>query len=613
MSSETLDQIGLARQFPWSPDLPAVRYAADEPALQTLSYSQLSSIVEATQQALAEAGVGRHSYVGVALGRSVGLVVVALALWRIGAVYIPLGSIDESSSTTALQQALASVPYLACVVVDDAGQPKAAAASQPSSITRLPRVHGSHPAVVLCKAGFDHEPAYAHHDLAYIIRTSGTTRPDGCGLLVRVPRSSIATNVAEIRDRLDVPTAGSAVFVLASAPTFDPSLIEMLLPLSTGNALLVVQEPVIKTPQRLFASLVQANVTHLMTTPSLLMRFDESHRRSLLTGATGVRHLVLGGEPFPTALLDMAGCDGSAGTGRIEAWNIYGTTECSVWASLTRVDPSIRDKPASIHHMLAHTEMRIVVDADSGSAAWLGSEANATTEGELWIGGSQRVCFIGDETEPVLMRGTGDLVRHDPVSGHLTYIGRRDRQIKRSGYRIHLDGVARILQQTPGVERCEVVWIRDATNKADALGRLAAFIKPRASLSSCDEKDLVVRARTHGQENMPFYAQPDWIELLNVYPVTRHGKIDYAKLAEMAASSMEQTTAKQNGEPAVLEGFVWSLLRKHLKLPLQQGSHSDRAASFFLAQGGTSLDAAMIVSQIVSHSAPHATETMQAE
>ncbi|MFD0727727.1 AMP-binding protein, partial [Lysobacter brunescens] len=71
-----------------------VRSHPDRPALveggRTLSYAELHEAVEAACRTLVEAGIGPGDHVGVHLASSADLVVVTLALFRLGAVYVPL-------------------------------------------------------------------------------------------------------------------------------------------------------------------------------------------------------------------------------------------------------------------------------------------------------------------------------------------------------------------------------------------------------------------------------------------------------------------------------------------------------------------------------------------
>ena len=70
-------------------------------------------------------------------------------------------------------------------------------------------------------------------------------------------------------------------------------------------------------------------------------------------------------------------------------------------------------------------------------------------EGELLLGGNERVCLVGEETSAEFgtFRRTGDIVCVD-VSGRVYYTGRRDNQIKRFGHRINLEMIENVSAST---------------------------------------------------------------------------------------------------------------------------------------------------------------------
>jgi acyl-coenzyme A synthetase/AMP-(fatty) acid ligase len=120
---------------------------------------------------------------------------------------------------------------------------------------------------------------------------------------------------------------------------------------------------------------------------------------------------------------------------------------------------------------------------------------------------------------------TGDLVREE-ADGTLTFLGRRDNQIKRQGYRIELGDIeATILQHTDVVE-CAVAAVPDD----DAGARLVAYLAVKNELSG---KDL----RRFCADRIPRYMVPDSFELLDDLPKTATAKIDRARLAELAETA----------------------------------------------------------------------------
>ena len=158
--------------------------------------------------------------------------------------------------------------------------------------------------------------------------------------------------------------------------------------------------------------------------------FSLDDRTCILKGETSIVKLILGGEAFPTYILNL-----QIG---IEVWNIYGTTECSVWASLTLLNGSIHP---SIGNFLNGVSHEIIY------------EEGESEIGELWIGGSHRKCYIDNEEHALLLRPTGDLVQK--IGDDLIYIGRTNQQIKLMGHRINLDVIAGLVKMLSNITQCE--------------------------------------------------------------------------------------------------------------------------------------------------------------
>jgi acyl-coenzyme A synthetase/AMP-(fatty) acid ligase len=68
---------------------------------------------------------------------------------------------------------------------------------------------------------------------------------------------------------------------------------------------------------------------------------------------------------------------------------------------------------------------------------------------------------------------TGDLVVEDPTDGFI-YRGRRDRMVKKRGYRVELGEIEACLYQHPNVRQAAVIAIQD---EEEGL-RVRAFVSP---------------------------------------------------------------------------------------------------------------------------------------
>jgi acyl-CoA synthetase len=303
--------------------------------------------------------------------------------------------------------------------------------------------------------------------------TSGTTGPQK---KVHVPLQALISNITAISNRLEL--CGSCTFLLVSPPTFDPSLVEILVPLFTGNSLLI--PPTVKSPNVLFKFIVKT--THLMLTPSLFFTLTSEMQLQILNGSTKVTDLFFGGEPFPNQIIAHS---------KIQLWNFYGTTECSIWASLTRVDRHT----ASIENFLDDTIGRLI-------------------DGELWIGGPLRKCYVSEEKTALDLRPTGDLA--EMINGKLFCLGRRDNQVKRSGYRINLNVISQTAEIHPFISA-------KALLVQDPIETLVLFV-------STDNLNLVDLIKKELKERLDWFACPDLYLSVPKWPVNTNGKVRFPEV-----------------------------------------------------------------------------------
>ncbi|XP_074760958.1 beta-alanine-activating enzyme isoform X2 [Athene noctua] len=266
--------------------------------------------------------------------------------------------------------------------------------------------------------------------LAYILHTSGTT---GIPKIVRVPHKCIVPNIQHLKSIFQI-TQDDMLF-LASPLTFDPSVVELFLALSSGASILVVPNTVKMMPVELSAALFRHHhVTVLQATPTLLRRFG-SHiiRSAVLSANSSLRVLALGGEAFPVLNLLKSW---KHKKNKTSIFNLYGITEVSSWATCYKIPEEVfsadlrTDLPIPLGSPLLGT--KVEVRDTNGSAVLEG-------EGQIFIGGEERICFLDDEiTVPLgTMRETGDFVRVQ--NSKLFFLGRKDNQIKRHGKRFNIE------------------------------------------------------------------------------------------------------------------------------------------------------------------------------
>ncbi|XP_018431161.1 PREDICTED: acyl-CoA synthetase family member 4 [Nanorana parkeri] len=402
--------------------------------------------------------------------------------------------------------------------------------------------------------------------LAYILHTSGTT---GKPKIVSVPHCCIVPNIRHIGSIFGM-SPNDLVF-LASPLTFDPSVIEMFLALSSGACLLIVPEHLKMMPRKLVHVLFQQHrVTVLQVTPTLLRSLScGSIQSSVLSRETSLRVLALGGEQFPPVSVLRRWMEPG---NRTRLFNLYGITEVSSWATFYEIPESLvgshagSDPPVPLGRPLCGTIVEV-----------RNEDNNRIEEGEgqVFLGGRHRVCFLDDEfiLPCGTMRSTGDWVRLQ--GGNMYYVGRRDNQFKRHGKRLSAEYIQQVVEELEAVEACAVMW-----SKAK---QLVLFVVQRGSV---DKKVLWGAV----ESNLLSYAVPDDLIVIDTLPFTRHGKLDYSSLSLLYDDHLREKKSKPNSQT---RHDFWKSLQTLWKasLGLPEDVPDVAEDSVFLLSGGDSLKA----------------------
>jgi acyl-coenzyme A synthetase/AMP-(fatty) acid ligase len=120
---------------------------------------------------------------------------------------------------------------------------------------------------------------------------------------------------------------------------------------------------------------------------------------------------------------------------------------------------------------------------------------------------------------------TGDGVRVAPDAGFV-FVGRRDRMVKRRGYRIELAEIERGLYQHERVRDAAAISVDDAAGV-----RIVAYVVPPAGVPPS-----IVELKMFCGRVLPAYMNPDVFVLVEALPRTTTGKVDYQSLARGYAS-----------------------------------------------------------------------------
>ncbi|WP_283133521.1 non-ribosomal peptide synthetase [Rhizohabitans arisaemae] len=520
-----------------------------------LTYGELLTRAAAVRETLRGAGVGPGDIVALPHGRTAGMVAAVLGVWALGAAYLPL---DAHQPELRLAYQVADCKARVVAVDEDDHRDLAWAGGTP--VVRLPAAApGTEP--------LDDVPQRTA-DVAYVIYTSGSTgKPKG----VAVTQGNLANLVFDFAERV-----GGESALWSTTTSFDISALELFLPLCRGGRLVIAPDEAQLDPRTFLDLIVSGNVDVVQATPTA-WRMVVPEARDELTGRT----VLCGGEPMPAALgrdLLARGCT---------LYNVYGPTETTIWSTAAKIDDSVGD-PVSIGRPLANQEAFILDPR--------GMELPPGVPGELCIAGDGVSAGYVERPELTAERfgehprygrfyRTGDLARRR-FDGELEMLGRNDRQVKLRGHRIELGEVEAVLHEHEAVRVAAVT----VTGDPQTDGRLVAFVQAHPGAEAGLGEELWKYART----KLPDYAVPSGIALVDGFPTTANGKIDYKGLVDggsLKATADTAVRAAVDGDPETVKQLV-GLWRETLRNP-DLGEYDN----FFL-HGGHSVLAVRLIGRI---------------
>ncbi|WP_182263513.1 amino acid adenylation domain-containing protein, partial [Rhodococcus sp. UFZ-B548] len=413
---------------------------------RSLSYGELDEASSRLARLLIGRGVGVEDRVVVAVSRSALSVVAWWAVIKSGAAFVPVDPgypvdrirhmVLDSGAVLGVTvgSVVAGLPdVLPWLVVDGVDVVDGGAAPVVAGLSGRPVSAGERRGVV------------SELSTAYVIYTSGTTgMPKG----VVVPNGAVANFSA-----MQVAAYGLDSSVRAlhfASPSFDASVLELLLAFGCGGTLVVAPDTVFGGSE-LAVFLRAERVSHAFVTPAALASVDES-------GLDDLRLVVVGGEACPPELVAQWAVELADGSIR-RFVNGYGPTETTIMTNIS--DPLVAGDRLVIGGPSAGVSER-VLDARLRPVP-------VGVAGELYVAGAQVVRgyldragltsgrFVADPfgAPGDRMYRTGDVVRW--TSGlEIEYVGRSDSQVKVRGFRIELGEIESALVGCAGVARAVV-------------------------------------------------------------------------------------------------------------------------------------------------------------
>ncbi|MEA2905942.1 MAG: hypothetical protein QOI12_3329 [Alphaproteobacteria bacterium] len=534
------------------PEAPAVRFGET-----TLSYREFARRADCVARRLLAHGVARGEPVAVYMERGAALPAALLGILKAGAAFVPL---DPGYPPARLSQMLSASGARFVVAAADHAD-------------RIPAL----PAQVLAidTAADEGEPDHsvpvssAPDDLAYIMYTSGSTG---------VPKGVAVTHRNILRTVMGVHyvdcTGGRSILQFAPV-SFDASTFEIWGSLLNGGVL-VLHPPGPATLEALGSFIRDARIDILFMTTALFQEMIEhcpDHLRS-------VGQIMTGGESMRLSVAKAAW----AALPRTRLMNAYGPTECTTFATMFPItDPERLGAIVPIGRPIDNTSAFILDQ--------YGNRVPVGVPGELYLGGegvAQGYWRQPDLTaasftpDPFASAAGGRRYRTGDIAvfrddGNIVFLGRRDRQIKLSGYRIELAEIEAALEAHPDVTRAAVI----ATD--DDPARLVAFVAAPSGIQAAVLRDFLLA-------RLPPYMVPSQLDIRDTLPLTPAGKLDRTALArQIVPVAGKGTNAPPRTPTEKLLAQIWEELLRAEKVGIDDN---------FFDLGGHSLAATRLLSRV---------------
>jgi amino acid adenylation domain-containing protein len=500
--------------------------AVDDPGKGTITYASLAELSDRLRDRLALLGVRPGDRVGLYMTKSIDAIVTIFGTLKTGAAYVP---VDPGAPPARCAYILNNCS-VQVILTERRLAP--ALTAELEKLGRVPPllllddpVDGALPIGRLLDEEQRNSPApatmTAHpgpDGLAYILYTSGSTgKPKGVMLTHRCAVSYVdwCSNVFQ-------PTEADR-FSSHAPLHFDLSILDIYVPLKHGGTLILIGEELGKDPLNLAPLIAEKRITVWYSTPSILSLLAQ-YGKLARYDYSALRFVFFAGEVFPVAQLRAL----TALWPHPRYFNLYGPTETNVctYYEVPAEIPADRTEPFPIGKTCEHLQC-MVVDQE-------GKPVERGEEGELVVWGPGVMTGywnLPEQNAAAFLEGpdgrrwyhTGDLVVEEP-NGDYIFHGRRDRMVKRRGYRVELGEIEAGLATHPQAKEVAVVAVADKE----------AGVKIKAFLSLKDGiKPSIIEMKAFSMEKLPKYMVPDTFMFVPALPRTSTDKIDYQTLKTM--------------------------------------------------------------------------------
>ncbi|MFL2077157.1 amino acid adenylation domain-containing protein [Marinilactibacillus psychrotolerans] len=457
-----------------------------------LNYSEMDGKIYALTKVLLDHKIKKGDVVAVFNERSIETVIAILAIWRIGAVCLPVNIslphkrikfMLKDSNTKALLYKTSEKPTFASDIA--------------TSIELNDQVftNGSLKKVTLSEVSLD--------DYAYIVYTSGTTgKPKG----VIFDHAGLINLTVQFGDKLTNTKQRVAQFCNLS---FDGVVSELVNSIFIGNPLIIVPDNIIYDLQKFTKYINEKEITTIQLPPSYLKYLDREKFETL-------KILLAVGSETPKYLYEKW---------RDIYMNGYGPSEATVVATMFMPEKNEQTEYVPIGKPVGNKKVYILNDEHNlqpiNVYGRIFIAGKGLSRGYLNNSKLTNEKFVKDPfADEGYMYDTGDIGRYRE-DGQIEYLGRKDFQVKVRGQRLELQEIENVCLSYSSIKDVAVL----PKIKEDEVSVIGYYV--------ADEQLDKGNIRIYLSEHLPKYMIPTQLVQVEKIPYNSNGKVDCQGLLEV--------------------------------------------------------------------------------
>lgn len=438
-------------------------------------------------------------------------------------------------------------------------------------------------------------PHITPDDDAYVFFTSGSTgQPKGVVIQQRALCSGIENHWPKMNYTKETRVLQHCSY------TFDISIADIFTTLRVGGCICIPSDH--QRMEDLVGAIKLLRANWAVFTPSELRIIQPEQVPTLKT-------IIVGGEPVAADLIAIW-------ADKVKLIISYGPTECTIWTSRYEVGGQNLDHTnigramgCSTYVVEAANHNKLVPIEGVGELLVTGP---ILSRGYLNNAEATRLAFVTDlewaKEKDARFYKTGDLVRLNS-DGTVSFIGRKDTQVKLRGQRVELTEIEIALASTAAVILPKVGPFQDRLVAVVSL--LQKLAEPQGSHNirvmnithTKEAEDLIDDLRASASRVLaPYMVPTDWV-VLKQLPSLASGKLDRKFLREW----LETMDASKHSELIGVEESSWrpsndqeEVLLQTVAEILNKSAGTVNFKSSFIASGGDSISAMQLTSRCAS-------------